>query len=339
MRPLAQLEGGHQPRRCPRAGAGRPRTWRAARCAGRICVGGAVVLEGAGDHRVATPKLEESLVELARHATASQLEQIVREYRKADPDEAEKAQSRHETRYLRSSTEDDGMVVVDARLSPEDGAVVLAAIGAARAALAETRRHEPAETSGQLAGVPAETSEPVAGVPAETSVTPAGVPTETSEHPATDDPWSKAGARRELRLEESLQPAETAAADALVAMCASVLSGGLGGEMEDPHVSVIVHVDEKVLVEPSATGCAHIDGLGAITGHAARRLACDGAVSRILFSSAGTVEQRARRGRSRRRCAVPFSPAIGAAASRAAPPGDTCTPIMSCSGRTAARRR
>ena len=35
--------------------------------------------------RMATPALEASLVEMARYATAAQLELIVREHRKADP--------------------------------------------------------------------------------------------------------------------------------------------------------------------------------------------------------------------------------------------------------------
>jgi hypothetical protein len=241
--------------------------------------------------RVATPELEKSLVELARHATASQLEQIVREYRTADPDESRAAQSRHETRYLRTFTDDDGMVVIRARLSPEDGAVVLAAIEAAKAALAETSAHERAETSVTAAGVPAETSVPASDVPAETSVPAAEVPAETPERPETDDPWSEASARSDLAVDEPLQPVEAAAADALVALCASVLARGLSEDVEDPHVSVLVHVDEQVLDDAFAKGCAHIDGLGAITGHVAQRLACDGAVSRILFGSDGSVEQ------------------------------------------------
>jgi hypothetical protein len=228
--------------------------------------------------RVATAELEEHLVELARHATASQLEQIVREYRQADPEEAERNQARHERRYLRSFTDDDGMVVIQARLSPDDGAVVLAAIEAARTALSE---------------VPAKTPAAAADVPAETSESPQGdVPAETPEHPQGDDPWSEPSLGAELSLAAPLQPVETASADALVALCASVLGRGLSDEIEDPHVSVLVHVDEQVLADASAAGCAHVDGVGAIAGHVAQRLACDGAVSRIVFASDGSVEPR-----------------------------------------------
>jgi hypothetical protein len=72
----------------------------------------------------------------------------------------------------------------------------------------------------------------------------------------------------------------------------SPLGRGLSEEIEDPHVSVVVHVDDQVLTDPSAPGCAHVEGIGAITGHAARRFACDGAVSRVFFGSDGSVEQR-----------------------------------------------
>lgn len=231
--------------------------------------------------RVATPELEESLLELARHATASQLEQIVREYRKADADESRTAESRHASRYLRSWTDEEGMVVIKARLSPEDGAVVLAAIEVAKAALGEARAQGDAETAAAVAAVPAET-------PAADN----DVPAETPEWLESDDVWSEAAARAELGMEEALRPVETAAADALVAVCASVLGRGLSDEMEDPHVSVLVHVDEQVLEDASAAGCAHIEGIGALSGHVAQRLACNGAVSRIVFGSDGSVEQR-----------------------------------------------
>ena len=87
--------------------------------------------------RVADPSTEATLVELARYATASQLERIVAEYRRADPDEGAKALCRHRNRYLRTRTDDDGMVTISARLSPEDGATVLAALALAKKVLAD----------------------------------------------------------------------------------------------------------------------------------------------------------------------------------------------------------
>ncbi|HEX3947075.1 MAG TPA: DUF222 domain-containing protein [Acidimicrobiales bacterium] len=103
--------------------------------------------------RVADQRTEAALVDMARYATASQLERIVREYRRASPDEGPVALGRHQSRYVRTYTDDQGMLVVSARLSPEDGAAFLAALEAAR-------QDVPAETSDE--GVPAETSGPEA---------------------------------------------------------------------------------------------------------------------------------------------------------------------------------
>ena len=59
----------------------------------------------------------------------------MRSYRKADPDEGKEAMERYRyRRWSRSRTDDDGMVLVSARLAPEDAAVVLAAVEAAREA-------------------------------------------------------------------------------------------------------------------------------------------------------------------------------------------------------------
>ncbi|HVX21161.1 MAG TPA: DUF222 domain-containing protein [Acidimicrobiales bacterium] len=100
--------------------------------------------------RVAEPSTEATLVALAHHATAAQLERIVREYRRADPDEGKRALDRHRGRYLTTATDDQGMVRISARLSPEDGAAVQAALALAQKALAH--QHQPS------ADVSAETS-------------------------------------------------------------------------------------------------------------------------------------------------------------------------------------
>jgi hypothetical protein len=69
-----------------------------------------------------------------------------------------------------------------------------------------------------------------------------------------------------------------------------VLSQGLE-EGEEQPVRVLVHVDEQVLADPGAPGCAHIEGIGAISAHAAARLCCEGALTRLLYRTDGSVEQ------------------------------------------------
>lgn len=83
--------------------------------------------------RVATPSTEGELVELARHATAAHLERIVRAYRAVrQREELESANERHARRYLRFDWDDDGSLVIRGRLSPEDGALLIAALEVAR---------------------------------------------------------------------------------------------------------------------------------------------------------------------------------------------------------------
>ena len=83
--------------------------------------------------RVARPETEAVLLEMARYATTSQLEEIVRAYRTVTgQEEVRDSNERHENRFARWHWEDDGSLVLSARLSPEDGAVVLAALEAGR---------------------------------------------------------------------------------------------------------------------------------------------------------------------------------------------------------------
>jgi len=79
--------------------------------------------------RVATSGTEETLVEWARHGTASHLEQIVRGLRKVKRTmELEETNQRHANRYARWRWQDDGSLSISAHLDPEAGAMLIAAI-------------------------------------------------------------------------------------------------------------------------------------------------------------------------------------------------------------------
>ena len=82
--------------------------------------------------RVATPDNEACLVAIACCATGAQVERLVRAWRQADEEaqpDAEKV--RLARRTLSTRVDEDGMVVLRARLTPEVGAVVLRALEAA----------------------------------------------------------------------------------------------------------------------------------------------------------------------------------------------------------------
>jgi hypothetical protein len=85
--------------------------------------------------RVATPDTEADLLEIALHATAAQLETIVRAYRGVLEVELGDSSEAHRRRFVRCDHDDDGALVIHARLPAEEGALVLKALEASREAL------------------------------------------------------------------------------------------------------------------------------------------------------------------------------------------------------------
>ena len=82
--------------------------------------------------RVATPETEDDLLNVALSGTAAHVEKIVRAWRQVDRlAEQTEDRRRHEARSLRTWVDENGMVVVRGRLSPEVGAVVRRALEAA----------------------------------------------------------------------------------------------------------------------------------------------------------------------------------------------------------------
>ncbi|MCU1487704.1 MAG: hypothetical protein JWN67_4450 [Actinomycetia bacterium] len=86
---------------------------------------------------------EAEVVALARHATGSHLERIVRSYKRASAADEER---RYDGRSVQHHWDDDGCLVVRAKLTPEDGALFLGALKAAEGVSAETGEGVSAET-------------------------------------------------------------------------------------------------------------------------------------------------------------------------------------------------
>ncbi|MGB5163533.1 MAG: DUF222 domain-containing protein, partial [Thermoanaerobaculia bacterium] len=99
--------------------------------------------------RVATADNEEEILEFAKTGTAAHVDKLVRAWRRVDrQDELHYENRRHANRYLQACTDEDGMVVLRARLDPEVGAAVLKALEAAEQVLFEREqetRDEPRE--------------------------------------------------------------------------------------------------------------------------------------------------------------------------------------------------
>jgi hypothetical protein len=95
--------------------------------------------------RVAEAENEDELLELARHLTASQLERTVRAYRRVT---AREADDLHSLAYVGYTWEEDGSLVLRARLAPEDGALFVRALEASRDRLREREGSEERGSAG-----------------------------------------------------------------------------------------------------------------------------------------------------------------------------------------------
>ena len=100
--------------------------------------------------RVADADGEAELIELARHATAAQLERMVRAARRCTAADADEARRESFVRWYWD--DEDGCLRIDAKLPPEDGALVLRALEAARDAIHAERAAEADEPRDGSAG-------------------------------------------------------------------------------------------------------------------------------------------------------------------------------------------
>jgi hypothetical protein len=107
--------------------------------------------------RIATPVNERDLLNFARAGTAAHVEKLVRGMRRVDRlAEAECEKRRHDARYLRVYTDEDGMLVVTGRLAPEAGAALLRALDAGVEQLYGPRRIKAPGVAGDAAGTTAD---------------------------------------------------------------------------------------------------------------------------------------------------------------------------------------
>lgn len=91
--------------------------------------------------RVATPDNEGWFLTVAEAGTVHHVEKVVQTYRRfAQTDELDADNERHVERYLRSYVDCDGMVVIKARLAPEQGAQFMNALRAACTVLRDAER-------------------------------------------------------------------------------------------------------------------------------------------------------------------------------------------------------
>ena len=118
--------------------------------------------------RIATPDNEAQLLDLAYAGTAAHVERVVRAWRRCDlVEEARNDERRHLSRTVTLYVDDDGMLVLRARLTPELGAIVQRAIEAASDRLYQESREAAAPDSVAEEGTPAQRRADALGLLAE----------------------------------------------------------------------------------------------------------------------------------------------------------------------------
>jgi hypothetical protein len=200
--------------------------------------------------RVATTEDEEHFVEIARFMTAGQLEKVIRGYHGVKREqELEKAKQRHADRRCDWHYDVDGSLVITAKLPPEDGAKVIAALESASDEVFE----EPVDEDVSVETTNTET----------TNTEPTDVSAETRRKPR----------RRKLRGGKR-------AADALLVMAERSQCASPNARSGADRTTVMLHVDLDSLVNDSGELC-DVDGI-AIPPETARRLSCDARIVSIL---------------------------------------------------------
>ncbi len=254
--------------------------------------------------RIATPDNEALLLRIAEDGTVSHVEKTVRLYRRVGRlEELDQANELHVERGLRCYWDESGALVVEGRLPPEQGALVMKALQAASDALRQAERASPEApaggdgTSGQAEHASreapaggggtsgqAEHASCEASAPAGAAASGSGASgqaerasCESSAPPEAPPP------------DEPKQPYPARQADALGLLCESFLGGGGGAPLAagDRHL-VTVHVDEAVLRDELQDGRSHLDGGPSLPPATVRRLCCDGGLVPIVEREDGT---------------------------------------------------
>jgi len=174
--------------------------------------------------RIATPDNEDTLMNIARHGTATHVEKLVRYYRRmSEGDAIENANRQHANRSLHYFTDDDGSLVIKGQLPAEVGAVVVKAIEAAMDAIHANSTTDRADVK-NAHPEPAETV------------------TETRRHDARLSLNMLQGGAENVPAGTSDEPVEARRADAFALMAESFLATGPNTGHSAERYQVVVHM-------------------------------------------------------------------------------------------------
>ena len=249
--------------------------------------------------RAATAETEDMLLHIALNGTAAHVERTVRGFRRVQRGrERDEAAVLHDRRYLDCRRDADGSVRVEARLSPEVGAMLLKALEAAEAQLeeragdaesagveAESARVEAAAAAATSAGVSAETPPVPFALPPRPDAVPSGVSAETPPvrftlppRPDAVPPGVSAGTPPRSISQRR--------ADAFEHILGRFLSGKGSGSAAGAH-ELVVHIAHDALCDVSESSGASFEHGGPVAVETARRLGCDGALVGVVEGDKG----------------------------------------------------
>ena len=257
--------------------------------------------------RIATPENEEELLELARHATAGQVEVIVRAWRRVDRvAEAEAERERHQARHLTLMVDDDGSFIIRGRLDAEVGALLSLALDAASHVLyveGDARREGGASIGGENAAGAGLTGAAMRPMAAQRRADALGLLVELA--------LGSEALRTEVRAGGS-SASNPRTPDAQP----RVQAGGSGNETgDDPasaargtvvkslrtraaRVQVVLHADADALRADSDSGQTVLAGGVRVSAETSRRLACDAGRVVMVHDASGRVLDVGRRTRT-----------------------------------------
>ena len=278
--------------------------------------------------RIATPQNESRLLNVAHHGTAAHLERLVRGYRRAvAAGETAAAERVHRDRYLRWRWDDDGALLIEARLDPDAGARVLAALEAVVTAdeeragdswlkpLPQKSAHPGTEVGDPMppcnpsvgdpmppCNPPWERLQPRTVRPGQPAVGAASAANNPAPPSPIDTPIHVSAETRMAAARQRNAERPARRADAL----ARLIECGHGALVAEPEIranpsEIVVHVDAATLANrtsPPDTARCHLEHGPHLAPETARRLACDGAIASLVENATGEPVSIGRRTRA-----------------------------------------